>query len=180
MLTTSRDHEGRRTVLDLLPAEARRQRLFPVGRLDRNTEGLVLLTNDGEVANALLHPSRGSEREYRVTARGRLEPATLARLENGLRLDDGRTAAAKVKGARYTASDDATTFSLTMIEGRKRQIRRMLRAVRHPVIRLVRVRMGPLHLGRLAPGRARPLRSAERRDLLEHAVRHGAARRPSP
>lgn len=174
VLSTTRDPQGRRTVLDLLPPEARAQRLYPVGRLDLDTEGLVILTNDGEVAEALLHPSRGSEREYRVTVRGRLPRDAVQCLREGVELDDGPTAPARVGRTRYDAQEDTTTFMLTMIEGRKRQIRRMLRAQGHPVRRLVRTRMGSLVLGALQPGEARPLSDAERTELRAHAERHGA------
>ena len=177
ILTTTRDPEGRRTVLELLPPEAKRGRLFPVGRLDRDTEGLVLLTDDGDVAQALLHPSRGSEREYRVTARGRIPDEALRQLARGIDLADGRTAPTRVGPARYKATSDSTTFTLTMIEGRKRQIRRMLRAVGHPVVDLVRTRLGSLRLGRLGSGEARALRPSEVRELLRHAQRHGAPER---
>lgn len=177
VLTTRRDPQGRRTVLDLLPPEADGARLFPVGRLDRDTEGLLLLTNDGDVAQALLHPSRGSEREYRVTARGRIVDRDLRRLARGVRLADGMTAPARVEGARYLAKQDATRFRLTLVEGRKRQIRRALRALGHPVMELVRTRMGPLRLGRLAAGQARLLAPREERALLAHARRHGAPAR---
>ncbi len=177
VLTTTRDPQGRRTVLDLLPPEARVHRLYPVGRLDLETEGLVILTNDGEVAEALLHPSRGSEREYRVTVRGRLPRDAAQRLRDGVELDDGPTAPARVGRTRYDAKQDTTTFTLTMIEGRKRQIRRMLRAQGHPVRELVRARMGPLELGDLRLGEARALSDTERSTLLAHAERH-AARRP--
>jgi len=175
VLTTTRDPEGRPTVLDLLPAAARKGRLFPVGRLDRDTEGLVLLTNDGEVSQALLHPSRGSEREYRVTVRGRLGEDTLRQLRQGVVLDDGLSAPTQVGRPRYAAREGCSTFTLTMIEGRKRQIRRMLRKLGHPVTALLRTRMGPLRLGRLPVGEARPLRAEERESLLEHARRHGAS-----
>jgi len=172
-LTTTRDPQGRPTVIDLLPPEARRQRLFPVGRLDRDTRGLLLLTNDGEVAQALLHPARGSEREYRVRVRGVLAPETVERLRRGVELDDGPTAPARVAGLRRDARHAATSFHLTVIEGRKRQIRRALRALGHPVVELVRVRMGPLRLGRLPEGAARPLGPDERRRLRDHVRRHG-------
>lgn len=174
VLSTTRDPQGRRTVLDLLPPDARAQRLYPVGRLDLDTEGLVILTNDGEVAEALLHPSRGSEREYRVTVRGRLPRDAVQCLREGVQLDDGPTAPARVGRTRYDAQEDTTTFTLTMIEGRKRQIRRMLRAQGHPVHGLVRTRMGSLALGTLRPGEARPLSEVERTALRAHAERHGA------
>jgi 23S rRNA pseudouridine2605 synthase len=180
VLTTLRDPEGRQTVVDLLPPEARRARVFPVGRLDRDTEGLLLLTNDGDVAQALLHPSRGSEREYLVTARGRVSAESLRRLAAGVPLDDGPTAPARVAGARHDPRSDTTRFRLVLREGRKRQIRRALRALGHPVVALVRVRMGPLLLGRLAPGAARPLSAQETKTLLAHARRHGARGEAAP
>jgi 23S rRNA pseudouridine2605 synthase len=169
VVTTTRDPEGRRTVLDLLPREA--PRLHPVGRLDQDTEGLVLLTNDGAVTQALLHPSLGSEREYRVTVRGPIADALLRRLARGIVLDDGPTAPARVGAARFDRAADASTFALVLAEGRKRQIRRAMQALGHPVLRLVRVRMGPLVLGALAPGRARRLRTAEVAALRAHAAR---------
>jgi 23S rRNA pseudouridine2605 synthase len=173
VITTVRDPQGRPTVVGLVPD--RRHRLFPVGRLDRDTEGLLLLTNDGRVAQALLHPSYQSEREYEVEVRGRIDVASLRRLAGGVELEDGRTAPARVGPCRYDAEGDSSRFALTLVEGRKRQIRRALDALGHPVRRLVRVRMGPLRLGRLAPGAARELGAAERRALLA-AVRAAEAR----
>jgi len=167
VLTTTRDPRGRPTVLALLPAGL--PRLFPVGRLDYQSEGLVLLTNDGEVAHALLHPSLESEREYHVTARGRLSAAALARLARGVELDDGWTAPARVGPARFDARGGVTRFALILGEGRNRQIRRALAALGHPVARLVRTRMGPLRLGRLTAGSARPLVAAEVAALRRHA-----------
>ena len=176
VLTTLRDPEGRPTVLDLLPASA--PRLFPVGRLDRDTSGLVLLTNDGPLAHRLLHPSHGNEREYRVTVRGELERQHCERLEKGIRLEDGITSSARVSALRYDADKDTTVFSLTLREGKKRQIRRSLLALRHPVKRLVRVRMGPLKLGRMPRAAARRLTPAEIRVLREHC--EGLTRSPRP
>jgi 23S rRNA pseudouridine2605 synthase len=163
VLTTVHDPEGRPTVLDLLPA--RGTRLFPVGRLDRNTEGLVLLTNDGRIAQTLLHPSHEVEREYRVTVSGRIAATSLERLAEGVMLEDGLTAPAQVGRATWRPASGTSRFTLTLIEGRKRQIRRALESLRHPVVSLLRVRMGPLHLGRLPSGAARPLTPRERRSL---------------
>ncbi len=175
VLTTVRDDEGRRTVMDLLPK--RLPRLYPVGRLDRDTEGLLLLTNDGEVTQALLHPSRESPRVYRVTARGRVDAATARKLEAGVRLPGGVvTSPARVGRREYDERRDTTTFTLTLAEGRKRQIRRSLAVLKHPVERLVRTRMGPIRLGRLPYGEARELEPAEVQRLLEHARKHGARR----
>jgi pseudouridine synthase len=170
MLTSRGDPRGRPTVMELLPA-ALRGSVFPVGRLDRDTEGLLLLTNDGDLAHALLHPSFESEREYAVSVRGRFGAETAARLASGIVLDGARTAPARVSARRFDVGASSTHFRLTLREGRKRQIRRALAALGHPVLRLVRVRMGPLRLGPLGPGEARRLTGAELRALREHAER---------
>ncbi|MEM7411744.1 MAG: pseudouridine synthase [Myxococcota bacterium] len=162
VVTTVRDPEGRPTILSLLPEAA--GRLYPVGRLDRDTEGLVLLTNDGPLTHALLHPSHEIEREYVVRARGAMREGALRRLAEGIVLDDGPTAPAGVE--RVEVEERFTTFHLTVIEGRKRQIRRALEALGHPVLGLCRIRMGPLVLGRLAAGEARVLATHDRRRLL--------------
>jgi len=165
VLTTVRDPFGRPTVVDLLPEAS--QRLFPVGRLDLDTEGLVLLTNDGRLAHALLHPSHQVEREYRVTVKGRAAAKRLRQLADGVALEDGVTAPARVGRPSYDAETGTTRFALTLIEGRKRQIRRALLALGYPVVGLLRVRMGPLRLGRLAPGAARRIDAREERALRE-------------
>jgi len=179
VLTTARDTHGRPTVVALLPE--RLPRLFPVGRLDRDTEGLVLLTNDGELAHVLLHPSFESEREYQVTVAGRIAQRTLRRLAAGVPLDGRVTAPARVEGAKFEPRSQTTRFRLTLIEGRKRQIRRALTALGHPVTVLRRVRMGPLRLGRLAAGSARCLTVREVRSLLRclSQSRREASRRRS-
>ncbi|MCG8592652.1 MAG: rRNA pseudouridine synthase [Proteobacteria bacterium] len=179
VVTTRRDPEGRRTVLDLLPAA--QAHLYPVGRLDRDSEGLVLLTNDGATAHALLHPSLGSEREYRVRVRGLVSAATAARLQRGrLPLDDGPTAPVRIERVEPNAEREETVLIMTLFEGRKRQIRRMLQFVGHPVKRLARIRMGPLRLGKLAAGEARALTEGERQRLLTHATRALSAVRKGP
>lgn len=169
VLTTVRDTHGRPTVLDFLPE--RMPRLFPVGRLDLDTEGLVLLTNDGELAHVLLHPSFESEREYEVTASGRIARDAQRRLAEGVELDDGLTAPATVGRVRYDAASDTSVFRLTLIEGKKRQIRRALAFLGHPVRALLRIRMGTLRLGDLAAGDARPLEDDEIRALRERAAK---------
>jgi 23S rRNA pseudouridine2605 synthase len=173
VLTTTADpfaqEAGRRTVLELLPAAARRTRLVPVGRLDLNSEGLLLLTNDGGVVQALLHPSHGCEREYRVDVWGQVSPATARKLAAGVELEDGRTNPCRVRVTDYDAAQDQSRLVVVLREGRKRQIRRSLRALGHPVRRLLRVRMGPLRLGDLPRGRARELTATERRELLRVA-----------
>ena len=167
VISTARDPGGRPTVTDLVPDRAR---LYPVGRLDVDVSGLLLLTNDGELANALLHPSRGVPRTYRATVRRPpVRGQALARLRDGVELDDGRTAPAR---ARRLASD---VVELTIHEGRKRQVKRMLEAVGHPVRSLERTSFGPLVLGDLPAGTARRLRPAE----LER-LRRETTRRPSP
>jgi 23S rRNA pseudouridine2605 synthase len=174
VLTTRRDPRGRPTVMELLPPDV--PRVFPVGRLDYDTEGLVLLTNDGATAQVLLHPSLGNEREYVVFARGGMAEEALQRLALGVELEDGRTSPAQVSRVRFDRPHGETSFHLTVREGRKRQIRRALAALGHPIRRLVRVRLGPLRLGQLPLGQARPLSSSERRALLAHAQRlRGAA-----
>ena len=171
-VTTRRDPERRPTVLDLLPPEARRLRLFPVGRLDLDSEGLVLLTNDGALAQRLLHPSFESEKEYRVTVRGDPSPAALRSLAEGLYLEPGGRRTAPVRAAVLTrdAAGREARLSLVLREGRKRQIRRSLARLGHPVLRLVRVRIGPLLLRGVPPGGARALTAAERARLLGHAA----------
>ena len=173
VITTVRDPEGRQTVLDLLPDRAASLRLFPVGRLDRETEGLVLLTNDGALAQVLLHPSFENEREYKVTVRGRIAEPVLRQLAEGIELDDGLTAPAQVGRSRVDAGMATSTFRLTLIEGRKRQIRRALEHLGHPVVRLVRMRMGPLRMHRLRRGEAVELTGDDLRELL--AVRDAAS-----
>ncbi|MBJ18011.1 MAG: pseudouridine synthase [bacterium] len=177
VVTTVRDDEGRRTVVDLLPPKV--GRLFPVGRLDRETSGLVLMTNDGDVAHVLLHPSLGNEREYRVNVKGQVDSPALTRLGRGVTLDEGRTSPARVSDVRFDPDSGTSSLSLTLSEGKKRQIRRSLLVLGFPVRRLVRVRMGPLRIGRLAVGEARPLRSEEKRALLEHVRRLRAGEVPT-
>ena len=181
VVTTLRDDEGRKTVVNLLPKKI--ERLFPVGRLDRETSGLLLMTNDGDTAHALLHPSLGNEREYRVHVKGRIDAKAVARLEKGVPLEDGRTSPGRVSAIRFDPDSGNSSFSLVLMEGRKRQIRRSLLILGFPVRRLVRVRMGPLRLGRLPVGQARPLRAEERRALLAHAAKlrdAGASSRKRP
>lgn len=180
VITSVYDPEGRTTVLDLIPNKAKsRARLFPVGRLDFDTEGLVLLTNDGALANVLMHPSYGCEREYRVTAKGRVSGDELQRLAAGIMLEDGPTAPARVANERFDSAGATTVFSLTLTEGRKRQIRRALVALDHPVRHLLRVRMGPLRLGELELGNARRLTQRERSALLEVVSIAGKSGAPS-
>ncbi len=152
VVTTASDPEGRPTVVELVPAAPR---VFPVGRLDVATEGLIVLTNDGELAQAVAHPSHGVEKEYLAELRGRPSPAAIRALREGVVLEDGVTSPAKVS----TVSPGV--IRITIHEGRNRQVRRMCEAVGHPVLRLVRTRIGPLADRSLRPGSWRPLAPAE-------------------
>lgn len=160
VISTAHDPQGRPTVVDLVPQDPR---VFPVGRLDGDTEGLILLTNDGDLTHFLTHPSKGVEKEYVVMLKGspRLNDSQLRRLRDGVELDDGPTAPAKVS----QRSD--MTLSMTIHEGRNRQIRRMIEAIGHDVERLVRTRIGPLIDSRLRPGTWRELSLAEHKALIE-------------
>jgi 23S rRNA pseudouridine2605 synthase len=163
VVSTTSDPEGRRTVLDLLSqtdVRGRTGRLYPVGRLDAASEGLLLLTNDGALAQRLLHPSFEVPRIYRVSVEGTVAAEALQQLVDGVPLDEGEVGAARavrVIGGR----PGRTRIEIVLTEGKRRQIRRMLEAVGHPVRRLVRVALGPLRLGGLAPGEVRALRSDE-------------------
>jgi 23S rRNA pseudouridine2605 synthase len=166
-VTTTDDPWGRPTVVDLAP---KGRRLFPVGRLDRDSEGLLLLTDDGELANRLMHPRYGCEKEYRALVRGAPSAEILARLRGGIQLDDGLTAPAEVELAD-TAEGGRQWLRVTLREGRNRQVRRMLAAVGVPVERLVRVRIGSLHLGDLPAGVSRALTADEVAALSRRRVR---------
>ena len=155
-ITTPTDEKGRDTVMSLVPA---RERVYPVGRLDRETEGLLLLTNDGDLTHRLTHPSFGVPKEYLVQVKGRLAPVAVRQLREGIELDDGVTAPAKV------ALVAPTTLRIVIHEGRNRQVRRMCEAVGHPVTRLVRTRIGPVSDPRLSPGEWRLLSVEEVRAL---------------
>ncbi len=165
-LATARDPQGRRTVFDLLPAEPR---VFSVGRLDRDTEGLLLMTNDGELAQLLLHPRHGVEKEYYAEVEGSPAPGALRRLREGVDLDDGPTQPARVRLVQ-TSGAGTSALEIVVKEGRKRMVRRMCSAVGHPVRRLVRTRIGPLRDTKLVPGEWRPLTADEVRALYAAAL----------
>ncbi len=156
VVTTASDPQGRSTVLDLVPPEPR---VFPVGRLDADTEGLLVLTNDGGLTHRLTHPGFGVEKEYLAEVEGSPSPGAVRRLRDGVALEDGVTAPARVALVAPTA------LRITVHEGRNRQVRRMCAAVGHPVVRLVRTRIGPIAERGLRPGQWRPLTMAEVRDL---------------
>jgi 23S rRNA pseudouridine2605 synthase len=168
VVSTARDPQGRPTVVTLVPQT---ERLYPVGRLDIDTTGLILLTNQGELAHRLTHPSFEVEKTYRAVVGGpALEERALAALREGIELEDGRTAPARVRRV------SADTLELTVHEGRKRQVKRMCEAVGHPVKRLERIGFGPLELGGLPRGRWRRLSDAEVEALMA-ASAGGEARR---
>lgn len=158
VVTTASDPQGRTTVLDLVESPVR---IFPVGRLDMNTEGLLILTNDGRLAHLLTHPSSGIGKEYLVRVEGDPSPGALRRLREGVELDDGVTAAAQV--SRVSEG----LLRIVIHEGRNRQVRRMCAAVGHEVTRLVRTRIGPLQDATLSPGAYRQLSVNEVRRLME-------------
>lgn len=153
VMTTMRDPEGRRTVADVVRKAGVTARVVPVGRLDYDTSGVLLLTDDGETANVLTHPRFGVEKTYRATVRGRLENAAVERILTGVRLDEGRAAPAQLRVVAVRR--EASVIDLTIHEGRNRQVRRMFEEVDHPVLSLVRLRFGPLALGELPVGAVR-------------------------
>jgi 23S rRNA pseudouridine2605 synthase len=156
VVSTAADTHGRRIVTELVPDSPR---VFPVGRLDQDSEGLLVLTNDGALTQLLTHPSHGVPKEYLVEVSGRPAPGAIRMLREGVELDDGITAPAKVG----VVSDGV--LRIVIHEGRNRQIRRMCEAVGHPVLRLVRTRIGPLSDASLGPGEWRALDAAEVRAL---------------
>jgi pseudouridine synthase len=178
-VTTRSDPEHRRTVLDLVGAG---EYLYPIGRLDYDSEGLLLLTNDGEFAEHLMHPRYAVEREYEARVRGVPEARALKRLAHGITIEGRRTAPADVqvvetgRGAR----GDQTIISVVLHEGRTRQVRKMCEAIGHPVVRLRRVRIGPVRLGTLKPGEFRDLTRAEVRQLDALTARSVARSRRGP
>jgi 23S rRNA pseudouridine2605 synthase len=164
VVTTAEDTHGRPTVIDIVPSDPR---VHPVGRLDMDTEGLLLLTNDGTLTHRLTHPSFGVDKEYVAEVRGTPSRGALRRLREGVELDDGITAPARA------SSPSPGVIRLVIHEGRNRQVRRMCEAVGHPVLRLVRTRIGPLRDTALAPGEWRELTQDEVRSLERAAVAGG-------
>jgi 23S rRNA pseudouridine2605 synthase len=158
-VTTCSDPRGRPIVLDLLPGDVRSLGLYPVGRLDKDTEGLLLLTNDGDLAYRLTHPRFGVEKTYRVRVKGSLTGEAAERLETGVVLGERKTAPARI--VRIEPGPKETELDLVIHEGRKRQVRRMMLAVGHRVTRLIRTRLGPLDLGELPSGSWRFLEGEE-------------------
>jgi 23S rRNA pseudouridine2605 synthase len=160
VVSTAEDTHDRPTVVSLVPDEPR---VFPVGRLDMDSEGLLILTNDGELTHRLTHPSFGVPKEYLVQVEGEPTSGEVRRLRDGIELDDGMTAPARV------AVVAPTLLRIVIHEGRNRQVRRMCEAIGHPVARLVRTRIGPLTDPSLGPGSYRPLSIDEVRGLAAAA-----------
>lgn len=175
VLTTLSDEKGRKSVGDIVKRLA--ERVYPVGRLDQDSDGLVLLTNDGAITNVLTHPRYGVEKSYLVTARGRLDDEGLDKLRRGIRLSEGK-AFAKVRMLNRTR--DETRLMVTISQGYNRQVRRMFAAVGHKVQRLTRVLFGPLELAGLPLGALRKLTRAEvaaLRAAAREADKHSRPRR---
>jgi len=158
---TRSDPEGRPTVMALIASQVAGEYLYPVGRLDYDSEGLLLVTNDGDLTAALTHPRHGVEREYEARVRGVPDPRALARLRRGVTLDGHRTAPADARLRQVVEGRGQSVISLTIREGRNRQVRRMCEAVGLPIVRLRRVRIGPLTDTRLKPGQVRALTARE-------------------
>jgi 23S rRNA pseudouridine2605 synthase len=171
VVSTASDPEGRATVVGLVPPEPR---VFPVGRLDAATEGLLVLTNDGDLAHHLTHPRFGVDKEYVAVVAGLPTPADVRRLRTGVELEDGPTAPARV------AVMAPNQLRIVIHEGRNRQVRRMCEAIGHPVKRLIRTRIGPLADRQLPPGRWRPLSPAEVRSLEQAAAASSPAGASGP
>ncbi len=161
VLSTASDPEGRETVVDLVPSEAR---VFPVGRLDADSEGLIILTNDGDLTQRLTHPSFGVPKEYLAHVEGVPSRSAIRRLREGIELEDGMTSPAEV------SMPQDGLLRIVMHEGRNRQVRRMCDAVGHPVLRLVRVRIGPITDPALSAGDWRTMTRDEIHSLYEAAI----------
>lgn len=160
VVTTAADEAGRVAVLDLLGVDAR---VWPVGRLDMDTEGALILTNDGDLTLGLTHPRFGVTKTYVAEVRGSVGRRALRDLARGIELEDGPAAAMEARLSGRSGGN--SMLELVLLEGRNRQVRRMMEAVGHPVVRLVRTGIGPLHLGRLKSGTVRRLSGAEVRGL---------------
>jgi pseudouridine synthase len=170
VMTTMRDPEGRKTVATIVPREPG-HRILPVGRLDYDTSGLLLMTDDGELANVLTHPRFGVDKTYRALIAGRLAGDDMKRFIAGINLEDGKSAPAKVRVIRTHPA--ATEIDITIHEGRNRQVRRMFEATDHPVLALERLRFGPLSLGDMRQGQWREVTEKEMAAL--EALKRAAA-----
>lgn len=165
VVSTAADEFGRKNVVKLIKTT---ERIFPVGRLDKDTHGLLILTNDGELTNMLIHPKYHIGKTYQLTIKGQLNPPQKEKLENGVELEDGMTQPAKLNIIQRRKN--ATVVDLTIFEGKKRQIRRMCEALNLPLIDLQRIRFGKLDLGDLKVGEYRDLTSREVEALRELTI----------
>lgn len=167
VITSAHDPQGRKVVSDYLPGI--KERVYPVGRLDYDTEGLLLLTNDGEFANLLTHPSNHVPKTYLATVRGVPHGSALEQLQKGIKLEDGMTAPAEVEYEDVKLESKEATIRITIHEGRNRQVRRMFEAIGHKVTRLKRVRFGEMVLESLPRGKFRHLEDYEVKALIQQA-----------
>lgn len=163
VLSTTKDTRGRKTVIDILPKKYRGLRLYPVGRLDKDSTGLLLLTNDGGLTYQLTHPKFQHDKEYLIFIKDKLQPSEKEEIEKGLQLDDGMTHPTRIKEVK---TPPPFNYSITMHEGRKRQVRRMFEKLDHHVLALKRVRVGGLSLGKLKEEQTRELTVQEMKALL--------------
>jgi 23S rRNA pseudouridine2605 synthase len=161
VISTASDPQGRKTVVDLVPTD---RRLYPVGRLDADSEGLILLSNDGELTNRVTHPRFGVTKTYLAEVEGKASPAMTRLLVAGIELEDGLAKAASAN--TVDAQAGKSLIELVMVEGRNREVRRMMEAVGYPVTRLVRTAIGGLSDARLRPGQSRPLSASDIRLIL--------------
>ena len=166
VMSTLEDPQGRPTVKDFLSGI--KQRIYPVGRLDYHSEGLLLITNDGEFANLVLHPARKIPKTYVVKVKGTVEEENLEKLRAGIKLEDGITQPARITHVGKTEAGNSW-LEITIHEGRKRQVRRMFEKVGHPVIKLKRTSVGGIKLGSLGPGGLRPLTPQEVEKIIKSA-----------
>lgn len=175
VITSMEDPEGRPTVGDMV--QGLKVRIYPVGRLDYHSEGLLLLTNDGDFAYKVLHPSKKIPKTYHVKVKGEIDDKVLEKLRRGVMLDDGRTAPAEVDRLVDMKAKSNTWIAITLMEGRKRQIRRMMERVKHPVAKLKRVSIGTIQLGALKPGQWDYLTESEMNGFLRE---YGQEKDPVP
>lgn len=168
VITSVQDPQGRKVVTEFLPGI--KERVYPVGRLDYDTEGLLLLTNDGEFANLMTHPKYHIPRTYHATLKGMIHGSVLDKLKNGVELEDGMTAPAEADYFDINPEKNETIVTITIYEGRNRQVRRMFEAVKHPVSRLKRVDFGPVGLFGLPRGKYRHLTPVEVNSLKKAAL----------
>ncbi|MCR6110605.1 rRNA pseudouridine synthase [Bacillus sp. A301a_S52] len=167
VISSVSDEHGRKVVTQYIPTD---KRIFPVGRLDSDTSGLLLLTNDGDFANTLMHPKYKVSKTYIAKVEGIVFREQLKQLERGIKLEDGKTAPAKVKVLKADSKKNTSVIEMTIHEGRNRQVRRMFEAIGHPVIKLKRERYGFLNLKGLNAGECRELRPHEVKQLRDLAV----------